>query len=105
MMESTLFDDLMQGLTEAIEYEQGRGEACVTTYKILPVQRYSGQEIRNIRLRAGMTQNVLAHYMGVSQKTVEAWECERTHPTGPAFRLLHTLATNKEPINYVVTKK
>lgn len=26
--------------------------------------------------------------IGVAKKTVEAWECGRTHPTGPAFRLL-----------------
>ena len=40
-----------------------------------------------------MTQGVFASYMGVSKKTVEAWECGRTHPTGPAFRLLDILAS------------
>ena len=29
--------------------------------------------------------------MGVSKKTVEAWEGGRTHPTGPAFRLMNIL--------------
>ena len=28
------------------------------------------------------------NYLGVSKKTVEAWELGRTHPTGPANRFL-----------------
>ena len=43
-----------------------------------------------------MTQAVFANYMGVSPKTVEAWELGRTHPTGPAYRLLDILAAGKE---------
>ena len=53
----------------------------------------------------GMTQSVFAAYMGVSKKTVEAWEGGRTHPSGPAFRLLEVLASdNPERTNYVVVK-
>ena len=43
-----------------------------------------------------MTQSVFADYLGVSQKTVEAWECGRTHPTGPANRLMGVLSVGKE---------
>lgn len=43
-----------------------------------------------------MTQAVFANYMGVSVKTVEAWELGRTHPTGPAYRLINILAENKQ---------
>ena len=83
---SSLFDDLREGLGEAISYEKG-----------------TGKEIREIRMKAGMTQSVFASYMGVSQKTVEAWECGRTHPTGPVFRLLDILASG-EGIEYIVAK-
>lgn len=34
--------------------------------------------------------------MGVSKKTVEAWELGRTHPTGAAYRLLEILEQGKE---------
>ena len=44
-----LFDDLKEGLEEAISYEKGSGEAKVKTYMILPIREYSGAEMRDIR--------------------------------------------------------
>lgn len=102
---SSLFDDLKQGLEEAIVYEKGRGKARVKTYMIMPVKEYTNKEIREIRMKAGMTQSVFAAYMGVSKKTVEAWECGRTHPTGPVFRLLDVLtAEDLDQTEFVIVK-
>lgn len=101
----SLFDDLKQGLEEAISYEKGNGKARVKTIMIMPIKEYTNKEIRDIRMKAGMTQSVFASYMGVSKKTVEAWECGRTHPTGPAFRLLDILAAEDlEETDFVVVK-
>ena len=93
---STLFDDLKEGLQEAIDFEKGNGKAKTTTFMIEPVKKYSNEDIKKIRNRAGMTQAVFANYMGVSVKTVEAWELGRTHPTGPAYRLINILSENKQ---------
>lgn len=65
---SSLFEDLKEGLEEAIAYEKGYGAGRVKTYMILPVKEYSGKEIRDIRTKAGMTQSVFASYMGVQLK-------------------------------------
>ena len=93
---STLYEDLYQGLTEAIDYEVNNKPAKTTTYIIEPVKHYTHTDVKRIRNHAGMTQRVFSYYMGVSQKTVEAWESGRTHPTGPACRLLCILDEGKE---------
>lgn len=68
----------------------------VVTYKIDPVVEYSSEEIRRIRMEAMMTQRVFADFLGVSVKTVEAWERGRTHPTGPACRLIKFLEEDED---------
>ena len=99
---SSLFDDLQEGLQEAIDYEKGLGSAKTTTYVIAPIKKYTNEEIKKVRNRAGMTQTVFANYMGVSKKTVEAWELGRTHPTVPAYRLLDILAScNAESLAFI----
>ena len=92
---NSLFDDLQQGLQEAIEYAKGKGPAKKITYEITPVTVYSREQIRAIRMNANMTQRTFADLLGVSVKTVEAWECGRSNPTGPALRLLDLLASDQ----------
>ena len=89
---STLFEDLQEGLLQAIDYAKGKGPARTITYTIDPVVELNKDQIREIRMEAQMTQSVFAEYLGVSVKTVEAWERGRTHPTGPAYRLMSFLA-------------
>ena len=92
---SLLFEDLQEGLTQAIDYAKGDGTAKVVTYKIEPVTALDKDQIREVRKNAQMTQSVFADYLGVSVKTVEAWECGRTHPTGPAYRMMSFLKNNQ----------
>lgn len=63
---SSLFEDLQEGLNQAIAYERGKGKAKVKTLMIMPVKKYTNEEIRAIRNKSGMTQTVFADYMGVS---------------------------------------
>ncbi len=93
---SLLFEDLREGLQEAIDFEKGTGKANTKSFMIIPVTKYTNEQIKSIRNKSGMTQAVFANYMGVSKKTVEAWELGRTHPTGPACRLLDILDQGKE---------
>ncbi|MBP5552752.1 MAG: helix-turn-helix domain-containing protein, partial [Spirochaetales bacterium] len=88
---NSLFEDLKTGLQEAIDYEKGLGKAKVRVLRFEPVRKIDNKEIRKIRLESGMTQAAFAQFMGISLKTVEAWECGRIHPTGPAYRLLGLL--------------
>ena len=60
-----------------------------------PLREYSAGEIKAIRKRLHMTQAVFAMFMGVSKKTVEAWESGHNIPNGPSLRLLSM--AEKEP--------
>ena len=84
-----VFDKIKAGLEEAIAYEQGTLEAKTTKLTVQPVSHYNAEEIKDIRINAGMTQAIFAEFMGVSVKTVEAWEAGRNHPIGSACRLLY----------------
>ena len=53
-----------------------------------------------------MTQYIFAGAMGVSQKTVEAWEAGRNVPNGPASRMLSMLKSDPDLLEkyHIVTK-
>ena len=63
---------------------------------IVPVETYQADEIKRIRNSTGLTQRSFAEYMGVSPKTVEAWEAGRNHPEGAARRLLSLTKADPE---------
>ncbi len=83
-----VYDDIKTGLVQAIEYEKGKIDARTVTLHIKPVDKFTPVEIKTIRNKTGLTQVMFARFMGVSVKTVEAWEAGRNHPDGAACRLL-----------------
>ena len=87
-MNDSIFNKIKLGLEEAIAYEQGTLQAKTRTVSVTPLNSYDANEIKQIRNNSGLTQVVFAAFMGVSVKTVEAWESGRNHPAGPACRLL-----------------
>ncbi len=60
--------------------------------RIEPVKELSGEDVKEIRRTANLTQRTLAEFLGVSTKTVEAWESGRNVPSGPACRILAMIA-------------
>ena len=89
-----VFDDIKLGLEQAIEYEKGTLKARKTTLSILPLDTFTSEEIKELRNKTGLTQVLFAQYMGVSVKTVEAWEAGRNQPDGAARRLLAITRAN-----------
>lgn len=90
-----MYEGIMQGLEEAVAYSQGKISARTATISITPLPEYDAHEIKSIRKAMGMTQTLFAGFMGVSPKTVEAWESGRNTPNGPAKRILSML--QKDP--------
>ncbi len=84
-----VYDSIIKGLNEAIQYEKGELKAVKSKHiSIAALPRFRGAEIRAIRRKQNMTQKSLAAVLGVSIKTVEAWEADKNVPEGPAQRLL-----------------
>ena len=91
-----IFDDIKLGVEQAIEYEKGNLKANTRTLSVIPIEEFTPSEIKDIRKSVGMTQVLFAKYLGVSLKTVEAWEAGRNQPSGTACRLL--AITKKDPM-------
>ncbi len=91
---SDLYHDIAQGLHEAIAYERGELEANAVrrTLHLSPLPHWLPAEIKGLRLSLSMTQRTFAEFMGVSIKTVEAWESGRNSPSGSASRLMQVIS-------------
>ena len=86
-------EGIMTALEQAIDYEKGKEIKGVKVRKvsIAPLPSYKGEKIKKIRNKLGLSQKTFAYIMGVSVKTVEAWESGKNEPQGPAQRVLMLL--------------
>ena len=87
----SVYESIIKGLTEAIDFEENNGPAKVVKCTVNPAPEFSFQQIKSVRQSLGMTQVTFAAVMGVSRKTVEAWEAGTNKPTGSARRFLSVL--------------
>jgi putative transcriptional regulator len=89
---SSIFQSIKQGMSEAIEYERGNLPIVkVDKVTIAPIHVYDASEVKKIRVQQSMTQKLFAEALGVSVKTVEAWEAGTNKPSGVANRMLGLL--------------
>lgn len=86
---SKAYDSIMSGLTEMIEDAKAPEKILPRrTVTIVPVKQYDAEQVKSIRKSTGLSQRLFASYLGVSVKTVEAWEAGTNHPSGSASRIL-----------------
>lgn len=87
----SVYKSIIQGLNEAVEYEKGNIKAKKIKCQVNPVPDFSAKEIKNLRNELLMSQITFAALMGVSEKTVEAWEAGTNKPVGAARRMMEIL--------------
>ncbi len=90
----SFYDDIVQGLNEAIEYKKGNLKLRTAEVSVAPLPDIESTDVKNIRLSLDMTQVIFAAVMGVSVKTVEAWESGTNTPSGTARRMLSLLKSD-----------
>ena len=92
---SKAYDMISASLNEIIkDVELTKGANLKTTTLTIDVDNvksFTPNEIKSIRLKNNLTQNLLAKFLCVSKKTVEAWESGRNIPQGTAQRFLQVL--------------
>ena len=91
MIMSTAFDNIKQGLQEAIEHARGN-EAGVRVHRPRTV------DVKALRAKVGMTQEQFAARFGFSTATLRHWERGDRTPRGPALVLLNVIERNPRAV-------
>ncbi len=82
--EVDFFSGVMEGLEEALAHKKGKASAeTLARKRSLPVVN-----VFAIRSSLSMTQKDFAEILGVSRRTVEAWESGKNTPTPTARKLM-----------------
>ncbi|MDX2142435.1 MAG: helix-turn-helix domain-containing protein [Rhodospirillaceae bacterium] len=91
---------IKEAITETVVdlYEGGfLTKAQLAKYKGLGLtkpQPLSPARVKRIRAKQGISQAVMAHYLGVTKSTVAQWEQGAKKPSGPSLKLLAILDKN-----------
>ena len=86
--------------------EKGMGHLRRRTHTpVSPVKAYSPQEIKALREKNQYTQAYFGEILGVSLKTVQAWEAGTNKPTGTALRMFQILEQDPNALaKYILMK-
>jgi len=91
-MMGKFFDDIKEGLEEAIAFEQGKTTLRTRFVELpQPPAKYTSRDIKKIREEKDLSQSVFALYLKVSVKTVRSWESGERVPSQCALRLLELI--------------
>lgn len=89
--ENSVFDDIMQGLDEAVEFTKGQQTGAI-------IHDISPLDVKGIRHQLDMTQEEFAQAVGVKLPTLRHWERGDRTPNGPARVLLNLLSREPKQI-------
>lgn len=81
------FSEIMSGLNEALAFEKGKAAAETYSRK----RSLPAIDVFQVRSSLSMTQKSFAAILGVSYRTVEAWECGKSTPTPTAKKLMYLI--------------
>ncbi len=88
---STAFENIRQGLQEAIAHAQGNTRG-------VQVHRPREVDVKAVRSKVGMTQEQFAARFGFSTATLRHWERGDRSPRGPALVLLNVIERDPQAV-------
>jgi len=98
---SELGQGLIEALTEARAHAQGKITLKTVKCKVPQVKVFAPQEVKSIRNDLGFSQTMFALILGVSPKTIEAWESGKNSPNGTSSRLLEIIQKAPDTLQFV----
>ena len=63
---------------------------------VTPVKKMSAEDVKALRKHLKLSYSVFSEVLGISNKTLEAWEAGTNSPTGPAVRLMNMMKSNPD---------
>ena len=103
-MEKHYFDTLMESLEDAAAFAQGDPSRVRVVEVDDPVPAYEAKDVARTRSDLNLSQRALASVLGVSVRTVEAWEAGRNVPSGAARHLLFLLDSDHSLVQRLVAR-
>lgn len=82
------FSGIMSGLEEALAYEKGSAKAATLARK----RSLPDVNVAEERRQLNLSQRAFADILGVSSRTVEAWEAGRSNPSPTARNLIYLIS-------------
>jgi len=104
MAEYKYYDRFKESLEQAVAFKSGdRSKARVSVCEI-PVPEYKAADVSRVRSNLRLSQRGLALALGVSPRTVEAWEIGRNEPSGSARNLLYLIERNTTLVDQLIAR-
>ena len=94
------FSGIMDGLNEALACEKGKASAETFSRK----RTLPSVNVQEVRTSLCMTQKTFANMLGVSCRTVEAWECGRSNPAPTAKKLIFLIQQDHSLVDKLLQK-
>ena len=104
MSEFNYFDELKTSLEEAVAYKHGDRRKARVSVRTVPVPEYKAEEIARLRTQLRLSQRALGAALGVSTRTVEAWEAGRNIPNGTARHLLYLMEKDNTLVDRLIIR-
>jgi len=89
MAEYNYYERFKESLEQAIAYNNGDKSKARVSVRSITLPEYDAANIVRLRSSLSLTQHGFAYALGVSPRTVEAWEAGRNTPCGSAQHLLY----------------
>ena len=96
---STVGDRIIEGLEQAVAWTRGENDSVRVTLVQVP-----DVNVRNVRLKMGLSQAQFATKFGFPPATLRNWEQGRARPDAPTRVLLAVIAKHPEAVEDVLTK-